>query len=130
MRPWASLEQDPGSRCPVPGAALTHPLPGLVLAVLRRHLAKALSGLQLLHGLHGAAVLLAQDVPNLEGRAAGLWRAGPAGGTSRQVPGRRTRTRPLPPLPALTLTALPPPFGPCALPSLLLPLSPPVNRTP
>lgn len=53
-------------RCPVPGAALTHPLPGLVLAVLCRHLAKALPGLQLLHGLHGPAVFLTQDVPNLK----------------------------------------------------------------
>lgn len=93
-------EQDPGScrRCPAPlprPGRSTHPLPGLVLAVLRRHLAKALPGLQLLHGLHGPAVLLAQDVPNLRGGQRGC---GERGGGRDEPPGaeRRTRTPPGP----------------------------------
>lgn len=74
----------PGPAAPCRTHSLTHPLPGLVLAVLRRHLAKALPGFQLLHGLHGPAVLLAEDVPDLqggEGRAERgcVERDGPAG---------------------------------------------------
>lgn len=85
-----------------------YPLPGLVLAVLRGHLAESHPGLQLLHGFHGSAVLLAQDVPDLgggrgAGRSHGGLRGLPAPGARRgnRYPPSRRCHRPSGPGPCL-----------------------------